>query len=151
MKRQSWMWGALAVVVIVAVVVLVVRSRPNNSVAARTERLEHQLACPVCQGESVADSDAPESRAIRADIPVRIRAGRTDAQIRAAYVATYGQKILLSPTNSGIDLVAWIVPAIAILLGAFGIAFALRRWSRTPRLQATEEDERIVEEARGDT
>jgi cytochrome c-type biogenesis protein CcmH len=144
------MWGALAVVVIVAVVALVVRSRPNNSVSARTERLEHQLACPVCQGESVADSDAPESRAIRADIPLRIRAGQTDAQIRAAYVATYGQKILLSPTNSGIDLVAWIVPSIAILLGAFGIAFALRRWSRAPRLAATEEDERIVEEARGD-
>ena len=144
------MWGALTVVVIAAVVVLVVRSRPNNSVAARTDRLEHQLACPVCQGESVADSDAPESRAIRADIPVRIQQGQTDAQIRAAYVNTYGQKILLSPTNSGIDLVAWIVPAIAILLGAFGIAIALRRWSRAPRLQATAEDERIVEEARGD-
>jgi cytochrome c-type biogenesis protein CcmH len=144
------MWGALAVVVLAAVVVLVVRSRPNDSVAARTDRLEHQLACPVCQGESVADSDAPESRAIRADIPVRIKAGQSDAQIRAAYVATYGQKILLSPTNSGLDLVAWIVPALAILLGAFGIGFALRRWSRAPRLEATEEDERIVEEARGD-
>jgi len=147
-KRKGALWAVLALVVAAAVVVLVVRSRPDNSATARTERLEHELACPVCEGQSVADSNAPESRAIRADIPRRINAGQSDEQIRAAYVALYGQRILLTPSNGGIGLVAWVVPAVAVLLGAFGIGIALRRWSRTPRLTATPQDEARVRDAR---
>jgi len=147
-KRKGALWAVLALVVAAAVVVLVVRSRPDNSATARTERLEHELACPVCEGQSVADSNAPESRAIRADIPQRINAGQSDEQIRAAYVALYGQRILLTPSNGGIGLVAWVVPAVAVLLGAFGIGIALRRWSRTPRLTATPQDEARVRDAR---
>ena len=94
------------------------------------------------------DSNSVASRAIRADIPVRIKAGQTDEEIRNAYVARYGERVLLTPSNGGIGLVAWSIPALALLLGAFGIAAALRRWSRTPRLAATAEDEEIVLAAR---
>ena len=64
--RKWWVaWVALAVIVVVAVAVLVVRSRPSSSPSARAARLSSELACPVCTGESVAESNAPESRAIR--------------------------------------------------------------------------------------
>ena len=141
-------WAALGAVVVVAVVVLIVSSRPDDSPAARAARLEHELACPVCEGQSVADSNAPESRAIRADIPVRIRAGESDAEIRAAYVRLYGGRVLLTPSNGGIDLVAWVLPTIAVLLGLCGIGYALWKWSRTPRLRASARDEAIVTAAR---
>ena len=141
---KRWAWAALGFVVVAAIVVLVVQSQPSNSAHARAERLYHELACPVCEGQSVADSNSPESRAIRDDIPRRIASGESDTQIKDAYVQTYGQRILLAPANGGIGLVAWVVPAVAVLLGAFGIAVALRRWSRTPRLHASEEDEEIV-------
>src|SRR3954454_20522909 len=95
-------WFALALVVVVAVVVLVVRSRPDNSPAARAARLEQQLACPVCEGQSVADSNPPQSRAVRADIPRRIAAGQSDAEIRQYYVSRYTERILETPSNSGL-------------------------------------------------
>src|SRR6185503_18799037 len=126
------------------VVVLVVRSRPDNSPAARTARLEHQLACPVCDGQSIADSNAPQSRAIRADIPRRIAAGQSDAEIRAFDVSRYTERILMTPSNSGLGIVAWGLPALVVILGAAGIAVAVRRWSRAPRLTATHADEDIV-------
>lgn len=141
---RKWAWLGLALIVIAAVIVLVVQSQPSNSAHARAERLYHELACPVCEGQSVADSNSPESRAIRDDIPQRIAAGQSDREIKDAYVQTYGQRILLSPTSGGIGVFAWLVPVAAVLLGAFGIAVALRRWSRTPRLAATEADEEIV-------
>ena len=146
MRRAAWV--VLAVVLVAAIVGLVVRSRPSQSVAARAERLEHQLACPVCEGQSVFDSNAPESQNIRADIPRRIRAGQSDAQIRAAYVSIYGDRILLTPANDGLGFFAWGIPVVAIVLGAAGIFLALRRWSRTPRLAATADDEAIVQRAR---
>jgi cytochrome c-type biogenesis protein CcmH len=141
-------WLGLAAVVAVAGVVLAAGSGPSNSPAARAARLDNELACPVCVGESVADSNAPESRAIRTDIVKRIRAGQRDSEIRDAYVGIYGEHILLTPSNGGIGIVAWGVPIVALVLGAAGIVFAVRRWSTSPRLAATDADEVIVDRAR---
>jgi cytochrome c-type biogenesis protein CcmH len=147
-SRKFVSWIALGAVVIVAVVVLVVRSQPDTSASARADRLAHQLACPVCEGQSVADSNSPQSRSIREDIPRRIAAGQSDAEIRAYYVSKYGERVLETPSNSGLGIVAWGVPALVVILGAVAIVFAVRRWSHTPRLAATEEDEDIVRRAR---
>jgi cytochrome c-type biogenesis protein CcmH len=141
-------WLALGAVVVIAVVVLAVRSSPSHSPAARAARLDRELACPVCVGESVADSNAPESRAIRAAVVKRIADGQGDGEIRDAFVAIYGEHILLTPSNGGIGVVAWGVPVIALVLGAAGIALALRRWCNTPRLAATADDEQLVDRAR---
>jgi cytochrome c-type biogenesis protein CcmH len=146
--KKLWPWIALGAVVLVAVIVLVVESQPDNSAHARAERLQHQLACPECQGESVFDSNAVSARAIRDDIPKRIAAGETDAQIRAAYVAKYDVRILTTPSNSGINVFIWLIPILALLLGAVGLGVAFWRWSHTPRLDATPEDEAIVAAAR---
>ena len=132
----------------VAIAVVIARSGPSHTPAARATRLYNQLACPVCIGESVADSNAPESRAIRIDVVRRIRAGESDADIRDAIVAKYGEHVLLTPSNGGIGVVAWGLPVIALVIGAAGIVLALRRWSRTPRLAATAADEDLVEAER---
>lgn len=147
-SRKARPWFALGVVVTVAVVVLVMRSRPDNSPTARADRLGQQLACPVCNGQSVADSNSPQSRSIREDIPRRIAAGESDAEIRAYYVSKYGERVLETPSNSGLGIVAWGLPALAVILGAVSIVIAIRRWSNTPRLTATDEDEDIVRRAR---
>ena len=100
--------------------------------------------------QSIADSNAPQSRAIRDDIPRRIAAGQSDAEIRAYYVSRYTERILETPSNSGLGIVAWGLPAVAIILGSASIVIAVRRWSRTPRLAATDADEDIVRRARED-
>jgi len=146
--RNRLLWVALGLVVVVGVVLLVVRSGPDNSPTARATRLEHELACPVCEGQSVADSESPQSQAIRAEIPTLIAQGMSDAQIRAYYVGKYQEKILETPSASGIDILAWVIPALAIFLGGAAIAVALRRWSRVPRLHATADDEALVQRAR---
>jgi hypothetical protein len=53
----------LLAVVVVALGVLVSRSTPDASPAARASRLAHQIACPVCSGESVADSNSASTLA----------------------------------------------------------------------------------------
>jgi cytochrome c-type biogenesis protein CcmH len=147
--RRWWLpWLALVAVVLIAVIVVAARSSPSRSPAARAARLDSELACPVCVGEAVADSDAPESRAIRADIVKRIRAGQGDGQIRDAYVAIYGEHILLTPSNRGLGVVAWGLPIVVLVLGGAGIVFAVRRWSTAPRLAATAEDESVVDRER---
>ncbi|MGO9872222.1 MAG: cytochrome c-type biogenesis protein CcmH [Acidimicrobiia bacterium] len=148
MRRSLIPWAMLAAVLAVAVVALVVRSKPSDSPTARAGRIDNELACPVCTGESVAESNSIESRAIRDDVVKRISEGQPDAEIRDAYVAQYGERILLTPSNGGLDVVAWGLPVFALVIGAFGVASALRRWTRTPRLAATPDDVVVVDRER---
>jgi cytochrome c-type biogenesis protein CcmH len=144
MIRRWGPWVALGVVVAIALAV-VLWPNGDQSSAARAHDLETQLKCPECQGLSVADSQAPTSRAIRADIKRRIAAGQNDEQIRQAYIDKYGDSILLAPEDSGVSLLVWVLPVVVLALGATGIVFALRRNRDEPHLHATEADERLVE------
>jgi cytochrome c-type biogenesis protein CcmH len=142
-------WIALALVVAVALAV-VLWPHGSQSPAARAHDLETQFKCPECQGLSVADSQAPTSRAIRADIKRRIKAGQSDDQIRRAFVDTYGESILLTPQDSGVSLLVWILPVVVVAMGATGIVLALRRNRDQPHLHSTEADERLVEREQRD-
>jgi cytochrome c-type biogenesis protein CcmH len=133
---------------VVALAFVAVRSQPSRSPTARANRLAHELRCPTCESESVADSQSPASVAIRADIKRRVAAGQSDGEIRAAYVEIYTQYVLLSPDSHGIGLIVWGAPVAALLLGGGGLALALRRWGRQPRLAATPADEELVSRAR---
>jgi cytochrome c-type biogenesis protein CcmH len=144
-------WVVLAVLIVVVLGVSIARSRPSNSPSARAARLASELRCPTCESESVADSQSLAATAIRADIKHRIAAGQSDGQIRAAEVAHYTQYVLLLPDGHGIGLIVWIAPLVVLFVGAVGLAFALRRWSRQPRLAATVADEALVARAREDS
>jgi cytochrome c-type biogenesis protein CcmH len=147
--RKWGPWIALGVVVVVALAVVLWPSG-SQSPAARAHDLETEFKCPECQGLSVADSQAPTSRAMRADIKRRIEAGQSDEEIRQAYIDSYGESILLSPQDSGVSLLVWILPVVVLALGATGIVFALRRNREQPHLRATEADERLVEREQHD-
>jgi cytochrome c-type biogenesis protein CcmH len=150
-RTRVWApWAVLAVALVGVLAVVMVRSRPSNSPSARANRLAHELRCPTCESESVADSQSPAAVAIRADVKRRIAAGESDGEIKAAMVASYTQYILLSPDSHGIGLIVWAGPVAVLILGAGGIVLALRRWSRQPRLTATGADEALVAHARDD-
>jgi cytochrome c-type biogenesis protein CcmH len=146
---RRWLtWAALGALVVVMLTVLVVRSQPSDSPESRARRLERELACPVCTGESVAESNAPEARAIRDDIRDRIDDGQTDGEIRNAYASVYGERVLLNPEDGGLALVVWGLPVVVFVAGAAGLVVVVRRWSRAPRLVASPEDEVLVARVR---
>jgi cytochrome c-type biogenesis protein CcmH len=143
MTRRWLPWIALVAVLAVVLVILLWPSGTTSD-ATRAHDIAAELKCQECQGLSVADSNAPTSEAIRADIKRRIAAGQSDAQIRQSYVDKYGEQILLSPQGSGLGLLLWVLPVLVIALGAAGIWFALVRSRREPRLHATAADETLV-------
>jgi len=147
-RARNGSWIALGLVVIVT---LWVAARPEPgtpSVRDRVRSVSSELRCVDCQSQSVAVSSTSSARAFRADIRRRIEAGESNAEIRRAYVETYGEFILLKPAGSGLGVFLWALPVVVVLMGAGGVALVLARSRRQPRLTATEDDEALVADAR---
>jgi cytochrome c-type biogenesis protein CcmH len=139
---------ALAAVIVAALVIAGARpGKAPKSPAGRTEAIASDLRCPVCQGLSIADSHSPTAESIKEDIRRRVDAGESDAAVKAHYVDSYGEWILLRPKASGMGALVWILPVSALLLAVGGLALAFRRWGRQPPLAATDEDRALVEAA----
>jgi cytochrome c-type biogenesis protein CcmH len=134
-------WGPWALLAVVVVVALVVASRDDPATAEeRADSLAARLACPVCDGESVADSRGTVSGQIRDDIAARIAAGQSDGEILDFYASEYGEDVLLKPRAEGVGVLVYAVPIAAVALGALGLGLAVRRWQREPSRVATADD-----------
>lgn len=99
---------------------------PDPALEARARAISADLRCPVCQGETIDDSNAPISRDLRIAVRERLVAGDTDAQVIGYVVARYGEYVLFNPRATGSGLVLWLAGP-AMLLGGAALAFATTR------------------------
>lgn len=83
----------------------------------RARALSADLRCPVCQNQSIDDSDAPLARDLRLLIRARLEAGDTDAQVMAYVTARYGEFALLKPTMSPKNGFLWLAPLLFLAFG----------------------------------
>jgi cytochrome c-type biogenesis protein CcmH len=131
--RQRSIQIALAVLVAVLAVWIVTFavSARSRSVEERTHDIASQLRCPVCNGESVADSSTPIAQQMRSVIRQDVEAGQSDDQIIASFRASYGDSILLRPPLDGFTAIIWFGPIVALLAGIVIMGLAAREWRRT--------------------
>ncbi len=103
-------------------------SSTHETLDQHVQKLGAQLKCPVCQGESVADSSVDRAQQIRAIIRQQILAGQSDQQIIEYFSERYGEQIVWSPPWWGFSLLAWLAPIALLLGGMVLILFTLRDW-----------------------
>jgi cytochrome c-type biogenesis protein CcmH len=140
-------WLAMAVVLAVALAAGVRDDDGPRTPEERARNLAETIACPACDGQSVAESDAAASRGIRSLIAERIEAGASDDAIRDELVGTWGESILLTPDGSGVAGLVWVIPVAALVVALAGVAFAFRRWRSAPSAQSTPADRELVDRA----
>ena len=92
---------------------------------AQATALMLTLRCLVCQGQSIADSDAEMAGDMRALVRTRIAAGEKPDEIRDWLVARYGKWVSYDPP---LDPVTWPLWAAPLLLVAAGLWLARGRF-----------------------
>jgi cytochrome c-type biogenesis protein CcmH len=148
LSSQKGAWVALVVVGLLALGIgLFVNEGSARTTEERTTNLAESVKCPTCRSQSVAESEAPIAREIRADIANRLEAGESDDDIRDYLVSRYGQEILLTPPSSGVAGLVWVIPVVAVVLAGVGLWFAFRRWQEAPTVHASSADRDLVEAA----
>lgn len=95
-------------------------------------RVGMQLQCPVCEGESVADSSSGLAGDMRSVIRTKLLAGEPDQQILDEFVGSYGDSILSEPPKRGVSLGVWLGPLIGVVFGVLVVGTLLSTWRRMP-------------------
>jgi cytochrome c-type biogenesis protein CcmH len=90
--------------------------------------IESQVMCLVC-GVPLSLADSPQATRERDFINGLIDKCESTQQIKTALVAQYGPRVLALPKDSGFNSAVYIVPVLALILGAGLAVVAVRWWS----------------------
>jgi cytochrome c-type biogenesis protein CcmH/NrfF len=120
-RWAGWVLTLIALSVLVGAL-LFDRPQPEKD---RAQDLAERLRCPVCQGESIADSPASMAREMRALVEEQVEAGKSDAEVVAFFRSRYGDWVLLDQPASGSTLLVWVLP-VAALAGGIAAVMAYR-------------------------
>ena len=142
MNHGSWALSTprlRAVFIIVALVPLVgavfvpaasVPAADGEALERRVLEITDQLRCPTCQAISVKDSAAGFSRQITGKVRAMLKEGQSEEEIKAFFVARYGEWILRAPKKQGVGLILWLLPGLAITAVGGWVGYVAFRASR---------------------
>jgi cytochrome c-type biogenesis protein CcmH/NrfF len=100
--------------------------------ATQTE-IEESLTCQCGCGLTVHSCNhlqCPSGIPLKEEIASQLALGKTRPEVLTYFSGKYGEKILSSPTTSGFNIVAWVMPFAALLIAAVVIVVLTRRWRR---------------------
>ena len=103
------------------------RQLPDPGQEAAATALMQDIRCLVCQGQSVADSDAELAGDMRALIRERIAAGERPEEVRAWLVERYGDWVSFDPPVKPLTWPLWLAPLLILAAGGWLAARKLRK------------------------
>ena len=93
------------------------RQLPDPRQERQAKALMEEVRCLVCQGQSIADSDAEMAGDMRSLIRSRIQAGESPEQVRAWLISRYGNWVTYDPPLDSVTWPLWAAPALLLLAG----------------------------------
>ena len=103
---------------------------PDAHQEAEAQALMETLRCVVCQGQSIAQSDADMAGQMRAMVRRRIAAGESPSSIRHWMIERYGDYVSYDPPLSGLTAPLWLTPVALLLIGGWIARASFRRRGR---------------------
>ena len=125
MTRMIWVGMVSLALVFLDTSSLLADGSSDLEIEKRMWVIAEDLDCPVCEGQSVRESNAALAVQMRNTIVAKLKAGHSKDQIMQFFADRYGPGVLRNPPREGLALAVWIGPLIAIgcgvvlLLGVF--------------------------------
>src|SRR5437588_8575250 len=137
---------ALAVLAILGAVwsYVFLQNPPQPSLDQRVHDVASQLRCPICQGESVADSPSELAQQMRGVIRQQLQSGKSEQEVIQYFRTSYGDQIVWSPPWQGFTLLAWLAPIGLLLAGIILLFFVLRDWRALAPAGSTTNDAELA-------
>ncbi len=88
------------------------------------------LRCLICQGQSIADSNSDFAQTIKLVVKDLLKEGKTEKEIYSFMAEKYGEWIVFKPQLNKQNLMLWLLPYLALILGGIFIFFILKKGRR---------------------
>jgi cytochrome c-type biogenesis protein CcmH len=103
--------------------------------AARFKRLSEAMICTCSCGQALFECRMPACGfrpGMQAELHKMLDEGKSDDEIKQAFITKYGTTVLIVPTTHGFDITAWIMPFAALITGLLAVVFVVYKWRKTP-------------------
>jgi cytochrome c-type biogenesis protein CcmH len=132
---QSWRKRSLGLAHVASLFLFVLLLLGAGDDSVRFKSAGHHLMC-VCGCNYVLlecnHVGCPYSEQMRAELAAAVDRGDNDDRIMQVFVQKYGPMVLLAPTTTGFNRIAWIMPYAALVVGFTIVYFIVRAWRKRP-------------------
>jgi cytochrome c-type biogenesis protein CcmH len=104
----------------------------GDRTADKAREIEDILIAPCCWTRPVSQHYSEAAEEIRRGVREMVAAGKTREEILDYYVSIYGERILATPRASGFNILVYIMPWLAFILGTWLLIMILKKL-RAPR------------------
>jgi cytochrome c-type biogenesis protein CcmH len=119
--------SGVALAVVLAVAPIATATGPQDI----ANNISEHVMSPFCPGVTLHDCPSDNAIQLRSQIAAWAARGWSAPRIMAKLVAEYGPDIRAVPSDRGASRLVWLLPAIAVVLGAGTAAVLAWRWTRT--------------------
>lgn len=106
----------------------------QQEMSPKALEIANELNCPICEGQSVRDSNSQLARDMRDRIQIMLDEGHSEQEIKDYFVDRYGVGILREPPKDGFFMTLWWMPVIGVAIGALVLGtFVTQRKSRATK------------------
>lgn len=121
------LWALLFTAVFSLAIYSIAFAQGSTPTDDEVNQIAKKLYCPVCENIPLDACPTEACRQWRDQIREMLSQGKTEAEIIDYFAATYGERAASDPRDK---VKAYLVPIVAILLGATGLVSALRKWRK---------------------
>ncbi|MEE9567565.1 MAG: cytochrome c-type biogenesis protein, partial [Desulfobacteria bacterium] len=108
----------------------VIAQNPEEEALQKTARgLYDRIMCPICPGQTIAQSNSESSSQMRDLVLKKLRQGETKEEILQYFVSRYGERIMADPNKKGFNLMLWFLPFLLVALLVIVIYYLIHHWS----------------------
>jgi len=90
-------------------------------------KLEKEIMCPVCDGQTLDQSQSLIAENMKDTIKKKIEDGYDEKEIKNYFVSRYGESVIAYPTFQGFNVVAYLIPLLLIILGLIIFGFYIKK------------------------
>ncbi len=142
-KHSLWILSGLPLLVALFLLTRPAAAQAPTPSDDEVNRIAHQLYCPVCENTPLDVCPTEACRQWRDLIRQQLSQGWTEDQIKQYFAQQYGIRVLAEPPRQGINWLAYIVPPLAILAGAFLLFRAMRAWRKPVSAEEADADKEL--------
>ncbi len=114
----------------------VIAQNPEEEALEKTaSELYERIMCPICPGQTIAQSNSEISIQMRNLVLKKLRQGETKEEILQYFTSRYGERIMAKPTKKGLNLMLWFLPFVLVSLAAIVIYSLTRHWTKKAQVE----------------